>query len=60
MNQTTTNKIILALDTSDLNFAIDIAKKIKNKIFTIKLGLEFFNQVPFNQIGVFQVVVIFY
>ena len=43
MNQTTTNKIILALDTSDLNFAIDIAKKIKNKIFTIKLGLEFFN-----------------
>ena len=43
MNQTTTNKIILALDTKDLNFAIDIAKKIKNKIFTIKLGLEFFN-----------------
>ena len=29
MNQITTNKIILALDTSDLNFAIDIAKKIK-------------------------------
>ena len=43
MNQITTNKIILALDTSDLNFAINIAKKIKNKIFTIKLGLEFFN-----------------
>ena len=43
MNQATTNKIILALDTSDLNFAINIAKKIKNKIFTIKLGLEFFN-----------------
>ena len=31
MNQTTTNKIILALDTSDLNFAIDIAKKIIQK-----------------------------
>lgn len=43
MNQTKTNKIILALDTSDLNFAIDIAKKIKNKIFCFKLGLEFWN-----------------
>ena len=43
MNQTAENKIILALDTKDLNFAIDITKKIKNKIFTIKLGLEFFN-----------------
>ena len=37
------NKIILALDTSDLESAINIAKKIKDKIFTIKLGLEFFN-----------------
>ena len=37
------NKIILALDTSDLESAIDIAKKVKDKIFTIKLGLEFFN-----------------
>ncbi len=37
------NKIILALDTSDLKLAIDIAKKVKDKIFTIKLGLEFFN-----------------
>ena len=37
------NKIILALDTSNLDEAIDITKKIKNKIFTIKLGLEFFN-----------------
>ncbi len=37
------NKIILALDTSNLNDAINIAKKVKDKIFTIKLGLEFFN-----------------
>ncbi len=36
-------KIILALDTSDLESAINIAKKLKDKIFTIKLGLEFFN-----------------
>ena len=37
------NKIILALDTTNLDEAIDITKKVKNKIFTIKLGLEFFN-----------------
>ena len=37
------NKIILALDTANLEEAINITKKIKNKIFTIKLGLEFFN-----------------
>ena len=37
------NKIILALDTPNLNEAIDITKKVKHKIFTIKLGLEFFN-----------------
>ena len=37
------NKIILALDTSDLESAFNIAKKVKDKIFTIKLGLEFFN-----------------
>ena len=37
------NKIILALDTTNLNEAINITKKIKNKIFTVKLGLEFFN-----------------
>ena len=37
------NRIILALDTTNLDEAISIAKKIKNKIFTIKLGLEFFN-----------------
>ena len=37
------NKIILALDTTNLEEAINITKKIKNKIFTVKLGLEFFN-----------------
>ena len=37
------NRIILALDTTDLEKALDTAKKIKNKIFTVKLGLEFFN-----------------
>ena len=52
------NKIILALDTTNLDKAIDITKKIKDKIFTIKLGLEFFNAhgkvgiKKFNQIGV--------
>ena len=51
------NKIILALDTTNLNEAINITKKIKNKIFTIKLGLEFFNAhgkegvKKFNEIG---------
>ena len=37
------NKIILALDTTKLEEAINITKKIKDKIFTVKLGLEFFN-----------------
>ena len=52
------NKIILALDTTNLNEAIDITKKIKNKIFTVKLGLEFFNAhgkegiKKFNEIGI--------
>ena len=52
------NKIILALDTSDLESAINIAKKVKDKIFTIKLGLEFFNShgkegvKKFNEIGI--------
>ena len=36
-------KIILALDTTDLKETIGIIKKIKDKIFTVKLGLEFFN-----------------
>ena len=52
------NKIILALDTTNLDEAIKITKKIKDKIFTIKLGLEFFNAhgkegvKKFNEIGV--------
>ena len=52
------NKIILALDTTNLDEAIRITKKIKNKIFTIKLGLEFFNAhgkkgvSKFNEIGI--------
>ena len=52
------NKIILALDTTNLDEAIGIAKKIKNKIFTIKLGLEFFNAhgkegvKKFNEMGI--------
>ena len=52
------NKIILALDTSNLNQAIDIAKSIKDKIFTIKIGLELFNSSgkegikKFNEIGI--------
>ena len=37
------NRIILALDTTNLDEAIAITKKTKDKIFTIKLGLEFFN-----------------
>lgn len=36
-------KIILALDTTNLEEAISITKKVKDKIFTIKIGLEFFN-----------------
>ena len=52
------NKIILALDTTNLEEAINITKKIKDKIFTVKLGLEFFNAhgksgiKEFNKIGV--------
>ena len=52
------NKIILALDTTNLAEAIDITQRIKNKIFTIKLGLEFFNAhgkegiKKFNEIGI--------
>jgi len=52
------NKIILALDTTNLAEAINIAKKVKNKIFTFKLGLEFFNAngkegvKKFNEIGI--------
>ena len=52
------NKIILALDTTNLDEAIKITKKIKDKIFTVKLGLEFFNAhgkagvKKFNEIGI--------
>ena len=51
-------KIILALDTTDLEEAIRIAKLAKDEIFTIKLGLEFFNAHgkdgirKFNQLGI--------
>ena len=51
-------KIILALDTTNLEEAISITKKVKDKIFTVKLGLEFFNAhgkagvKKFNEIGV--------
>ena len=52
------NKIILALDTTDAHQALETTKKIINKIFTVKLGLEFFNAngksgiQKFNDIGV--------
>ena len=52
------NRIILALDTTNLAKAIDITQRIKSKIFTIKLGLEFFNAhgkegvKKFNEIGI--------
>ena len=36
------NRIILALDTTDLEKAVNITKIVKDKIFTIKIGLEFF------------------
>ena len=52
------NQIILALDTADLEESINITKKIKDRIFTVKLGLEFFNAhgkggiKKFNAIGI--------
>jgi len=52
------NRIILALDTTNLEEAINITKITKDKIFTVKLGLEFFNAhgkagiKKFNEIGV--------
>ena len=52
------SKIILALDTSNLSEAINITQKVKDKIFTVKLGLEFFNAhgkegiKKFNEIGI--------
>ena len=52
------SKIILALDTIDVNKSLEITKSIMDKIFTVKLGLEFFNAngksgiQKFNNIGV--------
>jgi orotidine-5'-phosphate decarboxylase len=52
------NRIILALDTANLQEALDIAHKVKSKIYTVKLGLEFFNAhgkegiKKFNKIGI--------
>ena len=52
------NRIILALDTTNLEEALSITKKVKDKIFTVKLGLEFFNAngkqgiKRFNEIGI--------
>ncbi len=52
------NKIIHALDTTDVHQALETTKKIIDKIFTVKLGLEFFNAngksgiQKFNNIGV--------
>ena len=52
------NRIILALDTTNLEEAISITKKIKNKIFSVKIGLELFNSSgkegikKFNEIGI--------
>ena len=52
------NRIILALDTTNLKEALSITQKIKPKIFTVKLGLEFFNAhgkegvKKFNEIGI--------
>ena len=51
-------KIILALDTTSLEEALSITKEVKDKIFTVKLGLEFFNAngkqgiKKFNEIGI--------
>ena len=52
------NKIIIAMDLTDVEKALEITKKIKNKILTVKLGLEYFNSngkngiKKFNDIGV--------
>ena len=51
-------KIILALDTTNIKEAIDITKKIKDQIYTVKLGLEIWNSwgkegvKKFNDIGI--------
>ena len=52
------NRIILALDTTNLEEAISITKKVKDKIFSVKVGLELFNSFgkegvkKFNEIGI--------
>ena len=52
------NRIILALDTTNIDEAINVTKIVKDKIFTVKLGLEFFNAhgkegiKKFNEIGI--------
>ena len=52
------NRIILALDTANLEEAIGITNQVKDKIFTVKLGLEFFNAhgkegvKKFNEVGI--------
>ena len=52
------NRIILALDTPNIDKALNITKKVQNKIFTVKLGLEFFNAngvegiKKFNELGI--------
>jgi orotidine-5'-phosphate decarboxylase len=52
------SKIILALDTTNVDQALETTKKIMDKIFTVKLGLEFFNAngkngiKKFNNIGI--------
>ena len=57
-NLKSVNRIILALDTTNLDEAINITKIVKEKIFTVKLGLEFFNAhgkmgvKKFNEIGI--------
>jgi orotidine-5'-phosphate decarboxylase len=51
-------KIILALDTVNLKEALSVTQKVKNEIYTVKLGLEFFNFFgkegikKFNEIGI--------
>tara|TARA_B100001540_G_C15590423_1_gene543791 strand:- start:40 stop:729 length:690 start_codon:yes stop_codon:yes gene_type:complete len=51
-------KIIVALDTQNLDEALNISKKIKEQVFTFKVGLELFNAFgkegikKFNEIGI--------
>ena len=50
MNKIILDKIIVALDTSNLEEALNIYKKIKDKIFSIKIGLEGWNS--FGKVGI--------